>query len=52
MNTFVFGPQVVQIKVHMMLPAGVEALEIDVTAFMTSEQEATRPHQAEPGAAA
>src|SRR5574341_2524046 len=42
MNTFVFGPQVVQTKVHMMLPAGVEALEIDVTAFMTSETEMGR----------
>jgi len=30
---------------------GVQALEIDVTAFMTSEQ-ATKPHQTEPGAAA
>jgi hypothetical protein len=48
----VFGPQVVQTKVHMMLPVGVEALEIDVTAFMTSESEATKTHHAEPGAAA
>ena len=52
MNTFVFGPQVVQTKVHMMLPVGVEALEIDVTAFMTSAPEATKTHHAEPGAAA
>jgi len=40
----------------MMLPVGVEALEIDVTAFMTadmpSEQEAAKPYQALPGAAA
>jgi Fe-S-cluster-containing dehydrogenase component len=35
-NTFVFGPQVVQTKVQMMVPVGVEALEVDITAFMTS----------------
>src|SRR5919205_921264 len=38
-NTFVFGPQVVQTKVQMMVPVGVEALEVDITAFMTSGQE-------------
>jgi Fe-S-cluster-containing dehydrogenase component len=42
-NTFVFGPQVVQTKVQMMVPVGVEALEVDITAFMTSEQEAVTP---------
>ena len=40
-NTFVFGPQVVQTKVQMMVPVGVEALEVDITAFMTAGQEAT-----------
>src|SRR5918912_1451107 len=42
-NTFVFGPQVVQTKVQMMVPAGVEALEVDITAFMASRQEAATP---------
>ena len=42
-NTFVFGPQVVQTKVQMMVPVGVEALEVDITAFMASEQEAVAP---------
>ena len=42
-NTFVFGPQVVQTKVQMMVPVGVEALEVDITAFMTSGQEAITP---------
>jgi Fe-S-cluster-containing dehydrogenase component len=36
MNTFVFGPQVVQTKVQMMMPTGVETLEFDITALMTS----------------
>jgi len=40
-NTFVFGPQIVQTKVQMMVPVGVEALEVDITAFMTAGQEAT-----------
>jgi hypothetical protein len=40
MNTFVFGPQVVQTKVQMMMPAGVETLEFDITALMTSESPA------------
>jgi len=42
-NMFVFGPQVVQTKVQMMVPVGVEALEVDITAFMASGQEATTP---------
>jgi hypothetical protein len=40
-NTFVFGPQVVQTKVQMMVPVGVETLDVDIMAFMTSGQEAT-----------
>jgi Fe-S-cluster-containing dehydrogenase component len=33
-STFVFGPQVVQTKVQMMVPAEVETLTVDVLAFM------------------
>jgi Fe-S-cluster-containing dehydrogenase component len=33
-NTFVFGPQVVQTKVQMMVPVGVEKLDVDVLAYM------------------
>jgi formate hydrogenlyase subunit 6/NADH:ubiquinone oxidoreductase subunit I len=40
MNTFLFGPQVVQTKVQMMMPAGVEVLEFDITALMTPESPA------------
>ena len=42
-NTFVFGPQVVQTKVQMMVPVGVEAHEVDSTAFMTSGKEVVTP---------
>ncbi|MBM3224142.1 MAG: 4Fe-4S dicluster domain-containing protein [Candidatus Tectomicrobia bacterium] len=41
MNTFILGPQVVRTKVQMMLPSGMDALEIDVAAFMTPEPETT-----------
>ena len=42
-NTFVFGPQVVQTRVQMMVPVGVEELEVDITAFMASAQEPSTP---------
>jgi hypothetical protein len=48
-NTFVFGPQVVQTKVQMMVPVGVETLEVDITAFMA---EATTPSMPLSGASA
>ncbi|MGE3540753.1 MAG: 4Fe-4S dicluster domain-containing protein [Candidatus Tectimicrobiota bacterium] len=35
LNTFVFGPQVVQTKVQLMMPAGMQALDVDITASMT-----------------
>jgi len=49
LNTFIFGPQVVHTKVQMMVPVGVEALDIDITAFMASAAEATPTDQALPG---
>jgi hypothetical protein len=52
MNTFIFGPQVVHTKVQMMVPVGVETLEVDITAFMTSTAAETTAPQALPGAAA
>jgi Fe-S-cluster-containing dehydrogenase component len=42
-NTFVFGPQVVQTRVQIMVPAGVQELEVDITAFMISGQETSTP---------
>jgi hypothetical protein len=33
-NTFVFGPQIVQTKVQMMLPAEETELQLDVASFM------------------
>ena len=52
LNTFIFGPQVVHTKVQMMVPVGVEALDVDITAFMAAAAEATPTHQALPGTAA
>jgi Fe-S-cluster-containing dehydrogenase component len=52
MNTFIFGPQVVHTKVQMMVPVGVETLEVDITAFMTSTAAETTAPQTLPGAAA
>jgi Fe-S-cluster-containing dehydrogenase component len=51
-NTFVFGPQVVQTRVQMMVPVGVEALDVDITAFMASGQgqDADTLHPVLPGA--
>jgi Fe-S-cluster-containing dehydrogenase component len=49
-NTFVFGPQVVQTKVQMMVPVGVQELDVDITAFMTSEQEPSTPPMPPSGA--
>jgi Fe-S-cluster-containing dehydrogenase component len=51
-NTFVFGPQVVQTRVQMLVPVGVEALDVDITAFMTSGQgqDADTLHPVLPGA--
>jgi len=45
-NRFVFGPQVVQTKVQIMVPVGVEELEVDIAAFM-----APRDSQSTPGSA-
>ena len=42
-NRFVFGPQVVQTQVQIMVPVGVEELEVDVTAFMAPRDSATSP---------
>jgi Fe-S-cluster-containing dehydrogenase component len=52
MNTFIFGPQVVHTRVQMMVPVGIETLEVDITAFMTSTTAETTAPQALPGAAA
>ena len=38
-NTFVFSPQVVQTKVQMMVPVGVERLDVDVLACMAPVEE-------------
>ena len=51
-STFVFGPQIVQTRVQMMVPVGVETLEVDITAFMTSGQDAATPHLTLSGAPA
>ena len=38
-NTFMFGPQVVQTKVQIMVPVGVETLAVDVLACMAPLEE-------------
>jgi Fe-S-cluster-containing dehydrogenase component len=48
-NRFVFGPQVVQTKVQIMVPVGVEELEVDIVAFMAHQPSAcSAPQSARP----